>query len=191
MARIGVTPTAAATVPPAREWRWVPVLAVVASIAIVVAGARLGAALVTKATGSPVMLGTAVEVRPSPGWDVVSTSDAAAELHRGPVILDVFASGPELGGPAALGVRFVRDALSPGVAQLAVASFDPTTLADGVAAVRFAYVGVSADGLPIEGVVVAATGAQASVVFDARGPSGALAAVAEDLRQMVDGARVD
>jgi hypothetical protein len=56
--------------------------------------------------------------------------------------------------------------------------------------VRFGYVGVTADGQAVEGVVVVATGVRTSAVFDAAAPKGELAAVAGDLRVMVDGARV-
>ena len=66
----------------------------------------------------------------------------------------------------------------------------PTTLAGEVPAVRFGYQGITQDGVPLEGVVIAASGSTASVVFDAYAPRGELATVAGDLQAMIDGAEV-
>jgi hypothetical protein len=69
---------------------------------------------------------------------------------------------------------------------LAYTTPDPTTLANDVPAVRLSYVGSTTDGRVVEGIVVAAAGSQASVVFDASAPSGELVTVADDLRAMID-----
>ena len=55
---------------------------------------------------------------------------------------------------------------------------------------RFGYVGITEDGVPLEGVVIAASGTSASAVFDAYAPQGALATVIEDVRAMFDDAVV-
>ena len=65
------------------------------------------------------------------------------------------------------------------------------TCTNGVPAVRFAYVGITSDGRSVEGVVVAATTDHAAVVFDASAPGGELAAVADDLRAMVEHAVIE
>jgi hypothetical protein len=187
MVSTGTPPRGAAT--PAQEWRWLPVLAVVVAIAMVVGGAKVGASLVTGTSATPLRVG-GLEMQPRPGWDVVWATDSTAALHRGPVILGVSSSGPEPDGPAAVAERYVDLVLGSRLVQLAVADPAPTALNDGTPAVRFGYVGVTADGQAVEGVVVVATGVRTSAVFDAAAPKGELAAVAGDLRVMVDGARV-
>jgi hypothetical protein len=106
------------------------------------------------------------------------------------VTLDVASSGPEPAGPASVAQRYVDVVLRSRLAQLAVADPSSTALDDGVPAVRVFYVGVTSDGQAVEGVVVVATGARTSAVFDAAAPKGELAVVADDLRAMVDGATV-
>ena len=86
--------------------------------------------------------------------------------------------------------RYVGEALRPSLAQVTIGEAAPTTLAGGVPAVRFGYVGVTDDGLQLQGVVIAASGSSASVVFDAYAPGGELATVAGDLQAMIDGAEV-
>jgi hypothetical protein len=175
---------------PTRERRWIPVCIVVALIALVVGGAQAFAAVVTVRAGGSLLVGAAVQIQPRPGWDVqtVSASPPSARLHRGPVVLDVWAMDPEPTGPVVVGERYVDEHLRTHLSQLAVATPAPTSLANGVPAVSFAYSGFSTDGRTVGGVVVAATGAAASVVFDASAPSGELVTVADDLRTMVDGA---
>jgi hypothetical protein len=178
---------------PAAHRRWVPVLVVVALIGLVVGGAQVLSAAVAEHDAPPVQIGTAVRIQPRPGWDVqsVTASPPTARLHRGPVILAVFAMDPEPLGPGAVADRYVEEQLGQGLSQLAVATQDPTTLAGGVPAVRFAYVGFTSDGRSVEGVVVAATTDHAAAVFDASAPGGEIATVAEDLRAMVEHAVID
>ena len=174
------------------ERRWIPVIVVVALIALVVGGAQALAAVVTNGTGGPLLVGDAVRIQPRPGWDVqtVSSTPPWARLHRGPVVLDVFAMAPEPAGPVPLGERYIDERLRPSLSQLAVATLDPTSLANGVPAVRVGYVGITTDGRAVEGVVVAATGERASAVFDVSAPSGELVTVVDDLRAMIDHAVV-
>ena len=169
-------------------YRWVPVLIVVALIALVVGGAQVLSAAVTAADVPPVRVGAAVQIQPRPGWEVLSVTAAppSARLHRGPVVLTVLAMDPEPLGPGAVADRYVEEQLGQSLSQLAVATQDPTVLDNGVFAVRSAYVGITADGRSIEGVVVAATTDQAAVVFDASAPGGGIAVVADDLRAMVE-----
>ena len=108
---------------------------------------------------------------------------------EGPV-LDVFVFPADPGGPASVAARYADESLRPSLAQVAVGEAAATTLAGGVPAVRFGYVGITHDGVPIEGVVVAASGSSVSAVFDAYAPQGELATVADDVRAMFDGAAV-
>jgi hypothetical protein len=175
---------------PTAEQRWVPALIVVALILLVVGGARGLAAVVTGGVGGPVRVGAAIEIQPRPGWDVeaISTAPPSARLHRGPVVLDVLAAAPDPAGPNALADRYVTEHLRPQLSQLVLATPDATSLADGVPAVRFGYVGVTSDGRAVEGLVVAASGVRASAIFDASAPNGELVTVADDLKTMIEGA---
>ncbi|MEP6759647.1 MAG: hypothetical protein ABJB55_10670 [Actinomycetota bacterium] len=172
------------------ERRWIPVLIVTALILLVAQGAKSVADAMAGPTAPAVEVGSAVEIQPRPGWDVesISTSPPAARLHRGTVLLDVFVYGAEAGGAAAVAQRYVDEALRPGLASVWIGGAAETTLAGGVPAVRFGYIGLTHDGVSLEGVVIAASGHAASAVFDAYAPRGSLATVAQDLRVMIDGA---
>ena len=52
---------------------------------------------------------------------------------------------------------------------------------------RFGYQGITEEGVPLEGVVIAASGSSASAVFDAYAPHGELPTVIEALRLMWNG----
>jgi hypothetical protein len=174
------------------ERRWIPTLIVTALIVVVAQGARTVADATAGGTGPAVTVGSAVTVQPRPGWDLESTSTdpSIARLHRGPVFLDVVAYPPTAEGPAAVSARYVEQTLRPSLAQVSVGSAATTVLAGGVPAVRFGYVGITDDGVLLEGIVIAASGTTASVVFDAYAPHGELATVADDVRAMIDGAVV-
>ena len=175
-----------------RERRWVPTLIVASLILVVAQGARAVADATAAAPGPPITVGSVLTLQPRPGWDVVSTTAVppAARLHRGPVLLDVFVYPAASDGPAGVAARYVEEALHPSLAQVTIGEAAPTTLAGGVPAVRFGYQGITEDGVPLEGVVIAASGSSASVVFDAYAPHGELPTVIEDVRAMVEGAEV-
>ncbi len=175
------------------ERRWLPAALVTALILVVAGGGVTAAHITAGAAGAPVAVGAAVQVQPRAGWDLESRSDAPpfARFHRGPVLVDVIAYPREPAGPLAVAQRYVAESLRPGLASVSVGEPAATTIAGGVEAVRFGYVGITNAGVPVEGVVVAANGATAAAVFDAYGPHGALATVADDLRAMIEGAVVD
>lgn len=175
-----------------RERRWVPTLIVTALIVVVAQGARTVADATSAPPGPPITVGSVLTLQPRPGWDVVSTTAVppAARLHRGPVLLDVFVYPVAPDGPGGVAARYVEGALRPSLAQVVIGEAAPITLAGGVPAVRFGYQGITEDGVPLEGVVIAASGSSASVVFDAYAPHGELPTVIEDVRAMVEGAEV-
>jgi hypothetical protein len=174
-----------------RERRWAPTLIVTALIVVVAQGARTVADATAGATAPPVTVGSVLTLEPRPGWDVISATAVppAARLHRGPVFLDVFVYPAAADGPGGVAARYVEGALRPSLAQVTIGEAAPTTLAGGVPAVRFGYVGVTDDGIQLQGVVTAASGSNASAVFDAYGPQG-IATVVGDLQAMIDGAEV-
>lgn len=170
-----------------RERRWWPPLAVASSIVVLVVLAHTLAG----AGSAPTAVGLdGVRLRPGPGWDLEGSQPGWVRLHRGPVVLDVVVTEPVSTGAVGVAASYVDGILRPGLAQLSVGEPAPTTVAGGVPAVQVGYVGVTRDGVAIEGVVVAASGARRAVVFDIAAPEGALAPVADDVREMLDGAEV-
>jgi hypothetical protein len=170
--------------------RWLPPVIVVVVIAVVVGGGQVLQHSVAPPDGGVVRIG-AVQLRPRPGWDVgqVTTAPASARLHRGPVVLDVVASSRDATGPASLAVRYL-DGRRSTLPQLLPATPELIVLPSGASAARIGYVGVTADGLPIEGVVTAVGGMSTAAIFDAAAPRGELIGVADDLQAMVDEAIV-
>jgi hypothetical protein len=173
---------------PATERRWMPVIVVVALIGLVVGGAQLVSSAVAPDAQAALRIGTAVQLQPLPGWEAetVTTTPPTVRLHRGPIVLDVLALEPEPAGPATVAARYVAEHLQVSLTGLAYTTPDPTALANGVPAVRLSYVGSTADGRAVEGIVVAAASTQASVVFDVSAPSGELVTAADDVRVMID-----
>jgi hypothetical protein len=171
--------------------RWAPLLIVVGLIALVVGGAQVLSTAAGAEVGTTLAVGT-VQIQPRPGWDVeaVSSSPPAAVLHRGPVVLDVTQLAVEPAGPLLLAERYLDERLRPALTQLAVGSPETLALPNGVPAVRVPYVGVTPEGLAVDGIVTAATGSRSSAVFDASAPTGELVAVGEDVQVMVDHAVV-
>ncbi len=170
-----------------KEWRWFPVVVVTLLIVLVAEGARSVADATVPAAG-PVMLGS-LRVQPQPGWQLEGPATPTfARLHKGPVVLDVAVGGPVPGGPVLLATLYRERQLEPAFAQFAQGLPESTLLPSGVAAIRFTYVGVTADGVAVEGLVVAVDTVDRSVVFDARAPSGELPGALDDIRAMIEGA---
>jgi hypothetical protein len=170
------------------ERRWIPVLLVTALILLITQGARAVADATAGPAAPVVTIGSAVALQPRPGWDIESVGADEARLHRGPVILDVFVRAAEPGGASAVAQRFVDGSLRQSLAEIRIGEWAPASLAGGVPAVRFGYVGTTFDGVAVDGIVIAASGSTGSVVFDAYGPQDALLTVGEDLRVMIEGA---
>ena len=103
-------------------------------------------------------------------------------------MLDVAVGGPVPGGPVLLATLYRERQLEPAFAQFAQGLPESKLLPSGVAAIRFTYVGVTADGVAVEGLVVAVDTVDRSVVFDARAPSGELPGALDDIRAMIEGA---
>jgi hypothetical protein len=172
------------------ERRWLPAVGVVAVILVVTGGARVVEGAIS-GSSEPVVVGETVTVVPEPGWTVISTSGDAgagqALLARGSASLLVFEVPPG-SGPAEELARGYAQALDERFAQLTIGE----AAADGAEAVRFGYVGITADGVAVEGVVAAfadpVTGAGA--IFDGFAPKGSLGAAIGDLRTMVETAEV-
>jgi len=156
-------------------------------IVLVAEGVRSVAGPTVPAAG-PVMIGN-VRVQPQPGWQLEGPATPTfARLHKGPVVLDVAVGGPVPGGPVPLATLYRERQLEPAFAQFAQGLPESTLLPSGVAAIRFTYVGVTADGVAVEGLVVAVDTVDRSVVFDARAPSGELPGALDDIRAMIEGA---
>lgn len=172
------------------ERRWLPALGVVAVILVVTGGAQVVGGAIAGAP-EPVVVGQTVTVLPEPGWTVVSASGDAgagqALLARGSASLLVIAV-PTGSGPAQELATGYAEALDDRFAQLTIGE----AAADGAEAVRFGYVGVTGDGVAVEGVVTAFADPEtgAGAIFDGFAPKGSLGAAIGDLRTMVETAEV-
>jgi hypothetical protein len=170
-----------------RERRWFPVVVVTLLLVVVAEGARSVADATVTGAG-PVMLGN-VRVQPQPGWQLESPATATfVRLHKGPVVLDVSVGGPVPGGPVLLATLYRERGLEPAFAQFSQGFPESGVLPNGAPVVRFPYVGVTGDGIALEGLVWAVDTQDTSVVFDARAPSGELAGALDDIRTMIEGA---
>ena len=149
--------TPAAQEPPRRlaptERRWLPVV-IVAILLVVVAGGTRSVADATATDAGPVTMG-AVRVQPPEGWQVEgSVMPASVRLHKGPVVLDIVVGQPVAGGPLLLATLYREQRLAafehvlPGAAE----QFELTS---GLPAARFPYLAGTADGVLVDGLVVA------------------------------------
>jgi hypothetical protein len=174
----------------ARERRWLPVVIVTILIVIVAGGAR-SVADATATNAGPVVMGP-LRVQPPEGWQVErAVTPTFARLHKGPVMLDISVAPPAAGGPAVVATLYRQQRLEPAFERLLPGALEEAVLPNGVPGARFGYLAATADGVIVNGLVVAADASDASVVFDVRAPSsGDLADVVEDLRSMVEGATI-
>lgn len=172
------------------ERRWLPVVIVTILIVVVAGGAR-SIAEATATDVGPITIGP-VRVQPAEGWQLEgSASSSFVRLHKGPVMLDISVAPPAAGGPVVVAALYREQRLEPAFAHLLPGAPEQAVLPNGVSAARFGYLAGTADGVIVNGLVVAADAPNASVVFDLRAPStGELADVIEDVRSMVTGATI-
>ena len=177
------------TPPPAGERRWLPVVIVTLLLIVVAGGARTVAEATATDTG-PVAVGP-VRVQPPEGWQVEgSVTPTFARLHKGPVVLDILVGQPVAGGPVLLAALYREQRLESAFEHLLPTAPEEFLLTNGVPAARFNYFAGTADGVILDGWVVAADAQDASVVFDVRAPAGELQSVIDDVRSMVEGATI-
>jgi hypothetical protein len=169
-----------------RERRWWPALVVTGLILALVAGGESvrgeGAASREIAVGD-------ARVRPPAGWALDRSTPTAADLRRGPVVLTVQAAPSSYTGPAGLATTYAENVLRPRLADLAADAPTPTTIDDGIPAARVPWVGVTEDGVTVEGLIVAAAGSRSSVIFVVAAPQGTLATVVGDVAAILDSTR--
>lgn len=175
-----------------RERTWLPTLAVLGVILVVVLGGYVTAAALSEPAGPPVSVGGIVTVQPLSGWEVATQASVGglpfARLTRGNGNLDVVAVPGYRGSASALADEYVIRVLQEQLTRLQV-SDDPETVAlgSGLVGERFSYVGVTDTGSSIEGEVTAVvTPAGDGVVFDGWAPEGLLAFVDGDVHTMTD-----
>jgi hypothetical protein len=165
-----------------RERRWLPAIIVTTLILALIAGGHL----VQGTSASPPVVVGDVQVQPLPGWTLDQRGTGAVRLRRGSAVLDIYAAPSSYTGAVGVATSYIEQVLRPGMRQLSTTEPTMTTVAGGVPAVRVNYVGVTPDGVAIEGVILAASGPRSAVVFDAAAPEGSFAAVAGDVASMVD-----
>jgi hypothetical protein len=188
MTMAGAPETAA--VAPTRERRWLP-LVIVTILIVVVAGGARSVADATATDAGPISMGP-VRVEPPEGWRVEgSVGPTSVVLHKGPVMLDISVAQPAAGGPVVVASVYRELRLEPAFEHLLPGAPEAATLPSGIPAASFSYLAGTADGVILNGLVVAADAPDASVVFDVRAPSAPeLANVLEDVRSMVEGATI-
>lgn len=173
------------------ERRWLPALAVLGVIVFVTGGSQVVGSAIVGPAGPAFDVGGIVTVMPEPGWGVVSVSEELETTQvlwrRGAAALLVVAIPRVDASAQDLARGYADDALSGRFAQLTIGDSD----AEGSERVSFGYVGVTDDGIAVEGVVVVVVEAAGDgVVFDGFAPKGSLGAAIEDLRRMVASAEV-
>ena len=175
--------------------RWLPTAAVAAVILTLTVGSHALADSLEGPQAPRVEVAGLVAVRPAAGWEMLSRHDQGAVhdvlLGRGSARLLLVAFEGFSDAPAALADAYADDVLERRFVQVRLAGAPGTTVVVGREAVRFGYVGVTAGGISVEGVVTAVVGSTgAGVVFDAFAPEGTLAANVDDLRAMIEGSEV-
>ncbi|HYX79018.1 MAG TPA: hypothetical protein VE976_00245 [Actinomycetota bacterium] len=174
--------------------RWWPSLLVTAVLAAVTFGGfGVGAAL-SQPAGPAVVVAGVLRVQPLSGWELATRFDhpPGARLSRGNGNLDC-AAVPFRGSALDLAREYVDQVLRPGARRLSVSSsVEPVRLASGLTGIRFGYVGTFGRAqVQIEGEVTAVVSPNGvGVVFDGWAPAGLLQYVLDDIRTMVDTARI-
>ena len=178
------------------ERRWLPLLCVLAVIAVIVLGGYITAGALSEPAGPPVSVPGVVSVRPLSGWEFAgrdTVTDARFfRLTRGNGNLDVLAFTALVGAPTALAQRYVDQVLGAELKQLSVSNhLQAVHLASGRPGVRFSYVGVTSDSSEsIEGEVTVVMTSSGGVVFDGWAPEGLLQYALGDVHTMIDRAVV-
>jgi len=106
-------------------------------------------------------------------------------------MLNISVAPPAAGGPVVVAALYREQRLEPAFARLLPGAPEEATLSSGIPAASFSYLAGTADGVILDGLVVAVDAPDASLVFDVRAPSAAeLVDVLEEVRSMVEGAAV-
>jgi len=173
------------------ERRWLPVVAVVAVIVFAADGANL----VSRAIEGPPIDVAGVALHPRAGWAVQHRDDEATVHHLllagGSTALDVVVLDGYDGTAATLSEEYATRVLRGQLDRLTIGDPETGRLDSGTSTVRFGYVGITHDGLAVEGVVTTAVGRSGTgVVFDGYAPKGDLASAVGDLAAMIGSAEV-
>lgn len=179
-----------------RERRWIPSIAVLAVLLVVVGGGYIAAGALSEPVGAPTRVSGVVQIQPLSGWSFAGrgtlhpTGPEFARLTRGGGSVDVIAY-PGVGGSAeSLAVTYTRE-LETELTRLSVSTnLEPIRISSGLTGVRFSYSGVLAEtSTPIDGQVTVVIGAGGNgAAFDGWAPAGLLAYASGDITTMVDAA---
>jgi len=170
------------------ERRWPPLAGVLALIAFVTLGARgIGAVSVT---GPPVGFQGILLVHPQPGWTERARSEEDGShqllLTKGAARLSIFAIEDTPWTPPELALDYARS-LSTELSEFATDPPTAVTLASGGSALRFGFVGVTTDGIAVQGEVTASvTDRAVALVFEVQAQPGDLGWALDDTERMID-----
>ncbi|HYT27287.1 MAG TPA: hypothetical protein VEP73_12475 [Actinomycetota bacterium] len=174
--------------------RWVPPVALLAFLAVLVGGGYVTQNALANEVEPPVRVGPGVVVHPLSGWRQASTRNDAVLLTRGSGNLAVL----EVDGqadPAELAAWYVATRLRPAASGLVLSRPLPAVrLPSGLVGARFLYQGDFHAGersMPLRGEVTTVTGpAGRGAVFDAWALPETFRYVLGDVHRMIDTAEV-
>lgn len=180
--------------PPHRERRWLPVVAVCAVMAAVVAGGYVTADALGGVRGGTVTVSSTVEVTPFPGWELAErfAEPPGVRLTRGAGNLDVIAI-TFTGTDTDLLAEYVQGVLEPDAEQFQVSEqLEQVSVGSGLSGSRIAYVGLFGDvQAPIEGEVTAVVSPSGTgVLFDGWAPAGQLGFSLDEIDAMIRSAEI-
>jgi hypothetical protein len=162
-------------------------LAVAAVVVIVAWGSRLAP---DATVPGPIAVGPALSVTPPAGWTAAPVSIPAPwrAVRLSGAGADVTAADIDgvAGSPADVMEAYASTVVPGQTRDVVYGAPGIVGLASGRQAVTRSYVGVAADGTPVEGILVAILRDGGGVVFDASAPVGELAPAAGQIRETVD-----
>ncbi len=171
------------------ERRWLPLLAVLGVIALITGGGRSVSDAIAGPPEPAFDLTPALRIHPAAGW-VAEGFDRragveAVVLARGTAVLRIEAILEDPRAPQALMDGYVEQVLRQAFVDLTLGEPE-AAIVDGAPAARAGYLGTTAQGVSVEGIVVVTVAPSgAAVVFDAGAPAGDLAWAGEDVVSMI------
>jgi hypothetical protein len=136
----------------------------------------------------------ALRIHPEPGWEredaAVGPGAATVLLARGTAVLQASARAGAPASPFEVWEAYRDEALGATFEELTLGRPEEARIS-GAPAVEVGYVGTTASGVTVEGVVVATvTPSGAGVIFEAAAPIGDLAWAADDIVAMLGSAEL-
>lgn len=181
-----------ATEPITTARRWVPVVAVVAMMAVVTGGGFAVAGTLGPVTTETVTVSRGVTLPLRPGWETVSRSEDPRGVVTANGVGSLAAYAVTASDPTALINNYADEVIEPQATQIQFGTLEPRALPSGHRAVRIPYQGTfPAAAVPLEGELTALVAPGGTgVLFDAVAAQGQFVMVQEEIESMIEGAEV-